>query len=291
MIFFCLNAALALLGASSAQAREYHISKGNHFVDGFMFGHEVFLGSKLEFKAAFNETNIYTLPGIEQLDVNKLYGVSDCGRHHFETSPRFGWRWYNNRLEILAVSHWGGTWHLSEVMGVAELNRVYDFKIELSPDKMHYLYTFNHGTPVMMERGCDASEMFGYLLEPYFGGSEASPRDMHLSVWKADRGNFAVEKFGPNPLPEGDPLKLWLRVPSPMKIQFEVFSLTGQLVYFVPAVEFDGSDDAQEYSIPIPPGLSSGLYLVRPSAEWEGDLLPGYLAGTSGEALKIIYLR
>ncbi len=284
-------AALAWAGASTpVHAKEYRILKGNHHADETLSNMGVFLGKSLEFSASFNETNIYTLPGIEQADVNKLYGVSDCGRHHMEASARFGWRWYQGRLEVLGFTHADGSWKFSEVLGVAELGKVYSFKIELSPDRRYYVYTFNNGTPVKMERGCSSASMAGYFLNPYFGGTEPAPHDMRLSIWRDERANFTVEKFGANPLREGEPLKLWMRIPEPQKIQFEVFSVSGQLVHFVPEVEFDGSGDLQEYILTLPQGLATGLYLVRPSVVDESGLLPGYLLGTEGDSFKVIYL-
>jgi hypothetical protein len=294
MFKFGLLAGIAFLawsGMSPVQAKEYRIPKGSHFAEGALSNAGIFLGKSLEFSAAFNETNIYTLPGIEQADVNKLYGVSDCGRHHMETSARFGWRWYQGRLEVLAFTHSDGTWKHSDVLGVAELGRAYSFKIELSSDRRHYLYTFNNGTPVKMERGCSSASMAGYILNPYFGGTETAPHDMQLSIWREERANFTVEKFGANPLREGEPLKLWMRVAEPLKINFEVFSVSGQLVHSVPEVEFDGSTELQEYTLELPTGLASGLYLIRPSVESDSGLLPGYLMGTDGESLKVVYLK
>ena len=294
MLNFKLMLGLALAGfilSPEIQAEEYHISQGSNFSDGSIGHSGVFIGKKVEFYAAFNETNIYTLPGDEQADANKLFGVSDCGNHHVTSSARFGWRWYRNRLEILGVTHKDRMWHLSEVLGVAELGKVYHFQFELSDDLTSYVFRFNHGAPVLMDRGCTASSMVGYILPPFFGGSEPSPRDMHLSIWREERANFSVEKFGSNPVTQGQPLHMWFRVPNSLKIDIDVFNLIGQLVHTVHDVEFDGSEELQKYSLQLPQGLSSGMYLVRPSIKGKNGPLPGYLLGEDGEALKIIFLR
>ena len=282
---------LALWCPSLAQAKEYYISKGSSFSEETLGNTGVFIGKKVEFFAAFNETNIYTLPGDEQADVNKLFGVSDCGNHHYTTSARFGWRWYNNRLEIIAVTHKDRTWHLSDVLGVAELGKVYHFEVEISKDQKHYVYRFNHGAPVLMDRGCDSSSMVGYILPPFFGGSEPAPRDMHLSIWREERANFSVEKFGANPVVGNHPLHIWFRVPNRLKIDIEVFNLNGQLIHVVEGVEFEGMEGLQKYSLQLPQGISSGLYLVRPSIKGEHGPLPGYLIGEDGESMKVIYMR
>ncbi len=52
---------------------------------------------------SFDSSAIYkTVDSVNQLDINKLIGWSDCGSNHMENSIRFGWRWLNDSLEI----HW-----------------------------------------------------------------------------------------------------------------------------------------------------------------------------------------
>ncbi len=51
----------------------------------------------------FDSSAIYrTVDSLNQYDINKLIGWSDCGDNHTENSIRFGWRWLNDSLEI----HW-----------------------------------------------------------------------------------------------------------------------------------------------------------------------------------------
>jgi len=49
----------------------------------------------------FDSSAIYkTVDSLNQLDINKLIGWSDCSTSHMENSIRFGWRWLNDSLEI-----------------------------------------------------------------------------------------------------------------------------------------------------------------------------------------------
>lgn len=276
---------------NESKATDYFIRKGHEYADGTFNLNHWFMGNKFEFKAAFNSSNIYTLPTSEQADSNKLFGFSDCKQHHYESSARFGWRWFNNRLEITAITHYDGTWHLHEIMGVAELNKVYNFKIELSEDKAFYIYTFNNGTPVRMKRDCKDDTMLGYYLYPYFGGSEKSPQDMTVSVWNKPHANLALEKAGPNPLKAGNPLHLQLRIGEGMNVKFEVFNIAGQLVYATKPIRFEASEESQDFNLEIPGNLSSGMYLVRPMGLLDSGPLPGFVVGGGGESLKLIYLR
>jgi hypothetical protein len=248
-------------------------------------------GEKFEFKAAFNETNIYTLPASEQADSNKLFGFSDCKTLAQESSARFGWRWYNNRLEILAVSHYDGRWHLHEIVGVAELNKVYDFKIELSQDKTQYIFTFNNSNPISMKRDCSDDTMLDYYLYPYFGGSEKSPRDMVVSVWEDPHANFALQKVGPNPLKAGDPLNLQMLVGEPMDIKFELFDMLGRQVYRTESIHFDSSDESQQYTLNIPGHFSSGMYLLRLMGMLNPFPMPGYVVGGGRRCIQVNLLK
>jgi hypothetical protein len=282
-----------LIGFNSpeAQSRDYFIRKGHQFADGTLNLNRWFLGTKMEFKAAFNSSNIYTLPASEQADSNKLFGFADCKNFAQESSARFGWRWYNNRIEITAVSHYDGRWHLIEFLGVAELNKVYDFKIELSEDKAHYLFTFNRGQTFMMKRDCTQDTMMGYFLYPFFGGSEKAPHDMTVSVWTEEKANFALEKAGPNPLKSGEKLNMKLRVGEDMDIEFQIFNLIGQLVYKTDPISFVGSDEQQSYELYVPAHLSSGMYLIRPVSYKNDKLIPGYVIGSGGDSYKLIFMK
>ncbi len=274
-----------------AFGKDYLIRQGHQFADGTMNLNRWFLGNRFRFKAAFNESNIYRLSGEEQADSNKLFGFSDCKKTGVESSARFGWRWFNNRLEITAVTHRDGDWHLHQIMGVAELNRVYDFEIELGDDKAFYLYRFNHGPPVRVLRDCMDESMFGYLLYPFFGGSEKSPQNMTVSVWDQPHANFVVERAGPNPLIAGSPLSLQLRVGEPLQVKFEVYTTAGQLVHSTQPIRFEALDEVQVYSLDLPGQLSSGIYFIRPMGILDPEPLPGYVVGGGGNSYELIYLK
>jgi hypothetical protein len=285
------SAILFWIGPLDAFGKEYLIREGHQFADGTMNLNRWFMGRKLKFKAAFNESNIYKLPRGEQADSNKLFGFSDCKSTAVQSSARFGWRWFNNRLEITAVTHRDGDWHLHQIMGVAELNRVYDFEIELSEDKAFYHYKFDHGPAVRVLRDCMDESMFGYLLFPFFGGSEKSPQDMTVSVWDRPHANFVLEKVGPNPLIAGNPLSLQLRVGESMQVRFEIYTAVGQLAHSTQPIRFEALDDLQEYSLELPGNLSSGIYFIRPMAILTPEPLPGYVVGGGGNSYELIYLK
>src|SRR5690606_17551586 len=76
----------------------YLIPKGSHYCNNNTL--KAVRTAALRFEVTFDASAIYTsTSAANQTDINKLYGVSDCGTLHHTNSARFGWRWYNNRLE------------------------------------------------------------------------------------------------------------------------------------------------------------------------------------------------
>lgn len=283
---------LSVLGISSLEAKEYIIRAGNQYADGTAYNAlRWFGGTKLEFKASFDESAVYSLPSHEQSDMNKLYGFSDCKAHHYQSSARFGWRWYKNQIQILGISHYDGTWHLTQVLGVADFHKVYKFKIELSIDGANYLFSFNNQTPVAITRHCQDRSMFGYYLYPYFGGNMQAPHNVRISIWEQERANFVVEKAYPNPLPADKPLNLSLLIGERQDIRFDVYSVTGSLVHTETITDLIPNDEPQKIELNIPSYLSSGMYLIQPVSLSGSSPLPGYVAAGSGNAIKIIFLK
>lgn len=134
--------------------------------------------SLLKFKARFDSSAVYkTLESQNQGDINKLYGMSDCSGNHHANSARFGWRWYNNELQIWAYAYVDGvrkanfikrvalqSWHTYEVAFTAS---TYEFKVD--------------ETAVSISRHCP-NKASGYKLYPYFGGDEVAPHKITIEI-------------------------------------------------------------------------------------------------------------
>lgn len=153
----------------------YVIPKGEHRSQG---GFALVTGNKFRFKATFDSTAIYqTVEPIHQADANKLYGFSDCYSPHHSNSARFGWRWLDGKLEILAYCYQDGERH-NELLDSVALNKSYDYEIEIQADA--YLFRLN-GVEKKMPRGC-SGRPFGYKLYPYFGGQEVAPHEVRIKI-------------------------------------------------------------------------------------------------------------
>ena len=126
----------------------------------------------------FDSSAIYsTLDSLNQYDINKLIGLSDCGTRHLENSIRFGWRWLDNSLQILWFKHENGefTFGLIDSVSLCE-SHLYELNI----------WSWNYGlcvdgNCVYIDRDC-LEQRKRYMLYPYFGGQETAPHDIKIKI-------------------------------------------------------------------------------------------------------------
>lgn len=139
--------------------------------------------SRIKFKVRFDSSAIYqTKDKNNQADINKLYGMSDCNSSHHVNSARFGWRWYQNRLEIHAYTYSNSQRNHSFV-GAVPLNSYNTYEISFTDSS--YVFRLNGSTPVQLPRTC-SSTANGYKLFPYFGGDEVSPHEIKINIQDID---------------------------------------------------------------------------------------------------------
>ncbi|WP_242919000.1 hypothetical protein [Pontibacter liquoris] len=154
----------------------YLIKKGQHYATSNPFRKTAVL--EIRFEVTFDSSAIYTTADpANQGDINKLYGVADCGQAHQQNSARFGWRWYNNQLELHAYTYVDGK-RQSAYIG----NMVIGQKTACTLTMGERSYTFFlHDKQVTLPRSC-AGVAAGYQLYPYFGGDEPAPHDITILI-------------------------------------------------------------------------------------------------------------
>lgn len=162
-------------GTKQSSSQAYTIQQGQHSSKG---GFETMNDSVIQFNAVFDSSAIYqTLDTENQWDINKLYGIADCGSHHHQNSARFGWRWLDGKLEIFAYTYADGQRNHQFITSVA-LHKEYTYTLKLQANQ--YLFQIGDET-VTMERFCSNSPS-GYKLFPYFGGDETAPHDITILI-------------------------------------------------------------------------------------------------------------
>ena len=136
--------------------------------------------TNIEFNVMFDKTAVYkTVKEENQADINKLFGVSDCKSHHMDNSIRFGWRYYNDRLQLLWFKHENNKFDYGFITYIKP-DTLYTCSIEIKPD--YYLLCVDN-TCELVPRNCSKNTDFKrYILWPYFGGNETAPHDIHIRL-------------------------------------------------------------------------------------------------------------
>ena len=162
--------------ASTDGAITYRIPAGAHFST--KSSYEMLNLSAMKFTARFDSSAVYqTGQRQNQGDINKLYGMADCGSVHQKNSARFGWRWYENALEIWAYAYVGGHREMSFIKTVG-INTTSLYELQFTDST----YTFRvDDSVVSLPRQC-REQARGYKLYPYFGGDEAAPHDIRICI-------------------------------------------------------------------------------------------------------------
>lgn len=144
-------------------------------------------------RVTFTDSCRYALPGIDQVDVNKLGGLAFGLTSHHVESVRVGWS-YNpalRRIEIYAYAYVGGQRVWEECawpnLGTVNIGQPVDVRIRVRGS--HYLLDVrtpegkllaarrvDHHLPVSRRR-------WGRGLGLYFGGNRAAPQDVEVLIW------------------------------------------------------------------------------------------------------------
>jgi hypothetical protein len=157
--------------------KTFTIKKGEHrSTRALNYSKDTMFGWNIE----FDSSAIYkTVDSLNQYDINKLIGWSDCGTDHMENSIRFGWRWLNDSLEIHWFKHEHGKFSFDLIKRVSLCEEHY---YELTIYRWDYKLAVD-GTYVYIPRNCP-SDKRRYQLFPYFGGDESAPHDIHIKIKK-----------------------------------------------------------------------------------------------------------
>jgi hypothetical protein len=165
--------------------KEFKIKAGKHR-SGYFF-RPVFGNTILTFNATFKDGCQYDIGLPDQLDINKLIGLS-YGYHH-SNSVRIGWR-YNtttNKIDLLAYIYRNKerlTEDTCPVIASVDINEtVYGM---ISYERKQYRIILYTESDVYNEVCYDIYNTklpkIGYVLFPYFGGNQVAPHDMSINI-------------------------------------------------------------------------------------------------------------
>jgi hypothetical protein len=177
-IKFFIPIVIFVLFSINTYAKVYLIKAGNHEASGINIAG--FSSGSLSFSAKFDNSAEYYLGNVNQYDINKLHGFSDCFTPHHRNSARFGWVWNDKslKLEIHAYVYANGTRFMKFVDNVS-LNSIHSYQIIVNGNTYDFLF---NGKKVSLPRGCRSINAHGYKMNPYFGGNEVAPHDITIEV-------------------------------------------------------------------------------------------------------------
>lgn len=157
--------------------RDYLIKKGNNFCE--EAGFTVLYTNVIKARVIFDSSAIYTsvLPE-NQADINKLIGFSDCATEHQQNSARLGWSWNGQKLMIYAYTYVNYE-RVSKVLGPVELNTPFACSVR-AENECFYFTVGSYSDSI--RRYCPDFSGQRYKLNPYFGGDEVAPHDVHIAI-------------------------------------------------------------------------------------------------------------
>lgn len=132
----------------------------------------------ISYLVKFTPSCVYSI-GIEQYDINKLFGVGYSPGHH-TNSVRFGWRYLSgSHIEIFAYWYYMGVrgW---DMIGSVEIGDCHVFTLARTQSS----HTLTVETAGIQKTINIPARPLGYLLRPYFGGNTKAPHDIEILISK-----------------------------------------------------------------------------------------------------------
>jgi hypothetical protein len=183
---------------------KYVIKKGQHRAWPPHIG--MWVGKKkIQYRVVFGYGCNYTIPGADQEDTNKLFGLGYCplwkgilcatgavylgllSNEQHTDSARFGWVYKNGKMQIRAYLYVNGERIIEDLCQV-NVGFTYDFFLFINHERNYY--TFRVKNPangwVLAERDFPFThdKKFSFPLDPFFGGNQRAPHEMEISMQK-----------------------------------------------------------------------------------------------------------
>jgi hypothetical protein len=129
-------------------------------------------------KVTFTESCRYNLGDDDQLDWNKLFGLSLGGFHH-DNSVRYGWR-YNPSTDLIEVAAY------YYIDGVRNSKKIFHFEIgeeyEMVITVTEHKYIFHvPGKGLITSVNKNKTAKWGYELGLFFGGNKPAPHKIEVT--------------------------------------------------------------------------------------------------------------
>jgi len=154
----------------------YTIHKGKHKASPIRFGFW-FNRSLFRWRVTFLPGCRYEIPGVDQLDTNKLVGVGFLPGHHTD-SARFGWR-YNKKADVIEILSYCYVNKKREINFIHSVAIGQPVLLWLQISKGAYLFFAGKDFGSVMHRH---KKRFSYRLGTFFGGNKKAPHEMQIKI-------------------------------------------------------------------------------------------------------------
>lgn len=152
-----------------------------------------------DYELALNESAIYTIvdPPSDQLDWNKLPGLSDCGTVDLAVDgAMFGWRWSleSSVLEITAYANQAGVHHWLDAplvtLDAAQLAAEIPLRYRVVREAAQYRFTISGpagAVAATLPRRCvdEPRDPLAWASAFYFGGTSVAPHEITARIREA----------------------------------------------------------------------------------------------------------
>ena len=155
----------------------YLILKGKHSSNAPV---SITQANSIHFEAMFDESAIYNLGNEDQLDINKLIGLSEGMESHHKNSVRIGWRWSLDKqtVELLSYCYINGERSYTHICDV-NLHERFEGTISIERD---CYYVRINSQEHREKRLKESTSGIRYLLFPYFGGNQKAPHNITIAL-------------------------------------------------------------------------------------------------------------
>lgn len=158
--------------------KEYKIKQGEHYSNGPLIS--IHTQKTITFEAEFTDSCLYHIPGPDMLDINKLYGSTDCYSTMHQNSYRIGWR--HNGYGIIEIFAY---WYHDGIRGFRKLGDTFPgnkdyYQVSAMHDQ--YKFWFNNLPEFNIARYKRCNGGIRFRSFPYFGGNQPAPQDMTIKI-------------------------------------------------------------------------------------------------------------
>lgn len=157
----------------------FRIAKGGN---GVQHAQENLDGTSLSFDLLLDTSAMYNGTAGNAV-VNKALGFSDCGSDEYidANSARFGWRWYNGKFELFALTVVDNVETFEKLTDIVK-GQNYQCGIEILADSA-YRFTVDNKQLVTTKRGCDNIDTERRIMYPYFGNDTiVAPKEIVIMI-------------------------------------------------------------------------------------------------------------